>query len=155
VLTNLGNTRTDDSLRRVVVLAGASPELGPDRRIEFSIRNLGDWSGKRVPQVAVGSSVYVNGPFGAMSTDREPGQGFVLIAAGIGITPLRSMILTIKDRGDLRPVLLLYAARTIDDMVYRQELETLQRQMNLKVVLVLSEPPNGWTGERGHIDIVC
>ncbi|HUO91928.1 MAG TPA: ferredoxin reductase family protein [Rhizomicrobium sp.] len=130
----------------------SSAELGPDRRIELSIRSLGDWSGKRVPKVSAGSSVYVNGPFGGMSTDREPGQGFVLIAGGIGITPLRSIILTMKDRGDLRPVLLLYAANTIDDMVYRQELEALQQKMNLKLVLVLMEPPAGWTGERGNID---
>jgi predicted ferric reductase len=132
----------------------SSAELGSDRRMEFSIRNLGDWSGERVPQVAVGSSVYVNGPFGAMSIDREPGQGFVLIAGGIGIAPLRSMILTMKDRGDPRSVLLFYAAHTIDGVVYRQELETLQRQMNLKLVLVLSQPPSDWTGERGHIDTV-
>jgi predicted ferric reductase len=130
----------------------SSAELGPDRRIELSIRNLGDWSGQRVPQVLVGSLVYVNGPFGAMSIDREPGQGFVLIAGGIGITPPRSMILTMKDRGDVRPVLLFYAATTIDGVLYRQELEALQRQMNLKVILVLSKATSDWTGERGHID---
>jgi len=130
----------------------SSAELGSDRRIEFSIASLGDWSGRRVPQAAVGSSVYVNGPFGAMSTDREPGQGFVLIAGGIGITPLRSMMLTIKDRGDPRPVVLFYAAATLNDLVFRQELEALQRQIDLKLVLVLSHPPGDWTGERGHID---
>jgi len=87
-----------------------------------------------------------------MSIDREPGQGFVLIAGGIGITPLRSMILTMKDRDDPRPVFLFYAASTIDGVLYRQELETLQRQMNLKLVLVLSKPASDWAGERGHID---
>ncbi len=130
----------------------SSAELGPDRRIEFGIRNLGDWSGQQVPQVAVGSSVYVNGPFGGLSIDREPGQGFLLIAGGIGITPLRSMILTMKDRGDVRPVVLLYAANNFEAAIYHQELETLQSEMNLKVVFVLAEPPSTWTGERGHID---
>jgi NAD(P)H-flavin reductase len=84
--------------------------------------------------------------------DREPGQGFVLIAGGIGIAPLRSLILTMKDRGDIRPVLLFYAASNIDGTVYRQELEALQGNMNLKLILVLSKPSNDWTGERGHID---
>jgi len=132
----------------------SSAELGPERRIEFSIRNLGDWSGQRVPQVAVGSSVYVNGAFGGLSIDREAGQGFVLIGGGIGIAPLRSMILTMKDRGDFRPVILLYAAHNFEAVIYRNELEALQQQMNLKVVFVLSQPPSGWTGERGHIDTV-
>lgn len=130
----------------------SSAELGPDRRIEFGIRKLGDWSAQQIPKVAVGSSIYVNGPFGRLSIDREPGQGFMLIAGGIGITPLRSMILTMKDRGDVRPVVLLYAANNLEAVVYRQELETLRRQMNLKVVFVLAEPPTDWTGERGHID---
>jgi len=130
----------------------SSAELAPDRRIEFSIQDLGDWSGRQIPRAAVGAAAYVNGPFGAMSIDREPGQGFVLIAGGIGITPLRSMILTMKDRCDARPVILFYAAHKLEAVVYRQELESLQQQMNLKVVMVLSEPPNEWTGERGHID---
>jgi len=130
----------------------SSAELGPERRIEFTIGDLGDWSGRQVPQVAVGATAYVNGPFGAMSIDREPGQGFVLIAGGIGITPLRSMLLTMRDRGDVRPVLLLYAASNLDTVLYRQELENLRSQMNLNVVVVLSEPPANWTGEHGHID---
>jgi predicted ferric reductase len=130
----------------------SSAELGPGRRIEFAIRDLGDWSGQLVPRVAVGSSVYVNGAFGALSVDREPGQGFVLIAGGIGITPLRSMILTMKDRGDLRPVVLLYAASNLEDVIYRQELEALQHQLNFRLVLVLSHPPADWAGERGHLD---
>lgn len=130
----------------------SSAERGPDRRIEFAIRDLGDWSGRRVPQLAVGSRVYLNGPFGGLSIDREPGQGFVLIAGGIGITPLRSMILTMKDRGDMRPVVLLYAARNLEAVAYRQELEIVQGQMNLKLVLVLAEPRGDWAGERGFID---
>jgi predicted ferric reductase len=130
----------------------SSAELGPERRMEFSIRAFGDWSGRQVPAVAAGSTVYVNGPFGALSIDRAPGQGFVLIAGGIGITPLRSMILTMKDRGDVRPVLLFYGARNLQGIVYRQELERLKSEMNLEMIPVLEEPPGGWTGERGYID---
>jgi predicted ferric reductase len=130
----------------------SSAELGPDRTIEFSIRNLGDWSGDRVPVVSPGSTMYVNGPFGAFSLDREPGQGFVLIGGGIGITPLRSMILTMRDRGDTRPVILLYGARNRDAVVYREELESLQQEMALQVIWVFDKPDADWTGERGYID---
>src|SRR5271165_3874003 len=37
----------------------SSAELGPDRTLEFGIRNLGDWSGTRVPAIAIGSKAYV------------------------------------------------------------------------------------------------
>jgi predicted ferric reductase len=130
----------------------SSAELGPDRTIEFGIRNFGDWSGPQVLAARAGSTVYVNGPFGAFSLDREPGQGFVFIAGGIGITPLRSMILTMRDREDVRPAILLFGARTFGALVYRQEFEALQQEMALTTVWVLEEPPADWTGERGYID---
>jgi len=129
----------------------SSAELGADRRVEFSIRNLGDWSGGRVPAVREGADVYVNGPFGAFSLDREPGQGFVLVAGGIGITPLRSMILTMKDRGDVRPIVLFYGARDWDAVVYREELLALEAQMDLEIVWVFEQPPPGWKGETGFL----
>jgi predicted ferric reductase len=129
----------------------SSAELGPERRVEFSIRDLGDWSGTRVPQVAAGSTMYLNGPFGGFSLDREPGQGFVLVGGGIGITPLRSMILTMRDRGDVRPIILFYGARNWDAVVYRDELQALEKAMNLKVVWVFEKPDAGWTGETGYI----
>jgi len=129
----------------------SSAELGPQRRVEFSIRDLGDWSGTRVPAVAPGSTMYLNGPFGGFSMDREPGQGFVLVGGGIGITPLRSMLLTMRDRGDVRPAILFYGARNWDAVVYRDELQALERQMNLKIVWVFEKPDADWTGERGYI----
>jgi predicted ferric reductase len=130
----------------------SSAELGPDRIVEFGIRDLGDWSGRTVPAIAPGATMYVNGPFGAFSLDREPGQGFVLIGGGIGITPLRSMIVTMRDRGDVRPVILFYGARNREAVVYHDELEALRQQMSLQIVWVFERPEADWTGERGYID---
>ena len=95
--------------------------------------------------------MYVNGPFGAFSLDREPGQGFVLVAGGIGITPLRSMILTMRDRGEVRPVILFYGARDWDAVVYRHELEELQDEVLLTVVWVFERPGPNWKGECGYV----
>jgi predicted ferric reductase len=130
----------------------SSAELGADRIVEFGIRDLGDWSGRTVPAMAPGATMYVNGPFGAFSLDREPGQGFVLIGGGIGITPLRSMIVTMRDRGDARPVILFYGARNREAVVYHDELEALRRQMSLQIVWVFERPDADWKGERGYID---
>jgi ferredoxin-NADP reductase len=96
--------------------------------------------------------MYLNGPFGAFSLDREPRQGFVLIGGGIGITPLRSMILTMRERGDVRPVILFYAARNWDAVIYRDEIEALTATMSLEVIWVLEKPEADWSGERGYID---
>jgi predicted ferric reductase len=120
-----------------------------DGRVEMSIRNLGDFT-SGIHKVPVGQRVYLDGPYGAF-TIGNPADMHVLIAGGIGVTPMMSMIRTLADRGDRRPVTLLYGSRDWDSITFREELEALQARLNLTVVHVLADPPSGWTGERGFI----
>ena len=64
----------------------------------------------------------------------------VLIAGGVGITPMMSMIRTLADRGDKRPVILLYGSKDWESITFREELETLKARLNLTVVHVLADP---------------
>jgi ferredoxin-NADP reductase len=75
----------------------------------------------------------------------------VLIAGGIGITPMMSMIRTLADHGDRRPVILLYGSKDWGSIIFREALEALKERLNLAVVHVLADPPAGWTGEQGFI----
>jgi ferredoxin-NADP reductase len=75
----------------------------------------------------------------------------VLIAGGIGVTPMMSMIRTLADRGDERPVILLYASKDWESTTFREDLETLKARLDLTVVYVLQNPPIAWTGEQGYI----
>ena len=81
-------------------------------------------------------------------------ESFVLIAGGIGMSPLYSMASTLAEREDCRELFVFYAASTASDLLFRQELDALDRQhTKLKVVYVLSkEAPPGWSGERGRVD---
>ena len=106
--------------------------------------------GSAIPKVSEGQRVYLDGPYGAF-TIGNPADMHVLIAGGIGVTPMMSMIRTLADRGDRRPVTLLYGSRDWDSITFREELEALQARLNLTVVHVLANPPAGWTGERGFI----
>jgi len=121
-----------------------------DGRIEMSIRNLGDFT-SGISGVQVGKRVYVDGPYGAF-TIGNPADMHVLIAGGVGITPMMSMIRTLADRGDKRPVVLLYGSKDWESITFREELEALEKRIDLKVVHVLASPPAGWTGEKGYID---
>jgi ferredoxin-NADP reductase len=76
----------------------------------------------------------------------------VLIAGGVGITPMMSMIRTLADRADKRPVILLYGSRDWESVTFREELDALPQRLNLSVVHVLEKPPAGWTGEKGYIN---
>lgn len=128
-----------------------SAERAPE--LEFTIKNLGDFT-SRVKDIPVGQRVYVDGPFGALSADRHPrAGGFVFIAGGIGITPMISHLRSMADRGETRPLVLLYGSRDEESITFREELESLQQRLpNLKVVHVLTKPSPAWTGERGFID---
>jgi predicted ferric reductase len=119
-------------------------------RIEFGIKALGDFSAA-IADVPPGTRAFVDGPHGAFSVDRYPAPGYVLVAGGVGITPFMSILRTMADRGDPRPVLLLYADKKWEDVAYREDLDELRGRMNLDVVYVLEEPDDDWDGEEGYI----
>lgn len=121
-----------------------------DGRVEMTIRNLGDFT-SAIARVPVGQRVYLDGPYGAF-TIGNPADMHVLIAGGVGITPMMSMIRTLADRGDERPVILLYGSKDWESITFREELEAMEARLDLTVVHVLSDPPAGWKGERGYIN---
>ena len=129
---------------------GSSSAAVTDGRVEMSIRNLGDFT-SAIHEVPVGTRVYIDGPYGAF-TIGHPADMHVLIAGGVGITPMMSMLRTLADQGDKRPVTLLYGSKDWESITFREELEALKERLDLTVVHVLENPPEGWTGERGFID---
>lgn len=127
--------------------SGSAEQRG---RLEFTIKELGDFT-RRIRQVVPGQLVCVDGPYGAFCIDRHPAPGYVLVAAGIGIAPIMAMLRTLADRRDGRSLLLVYAYHTWERLTFREEIERLRERLNLRVVTVLWEAPQGWTGETGLI----
>ena len=54
---------------------------------------------------------------------RNPKTKLVFIAGGIGITPFRSMLRYLLDKHEVRPIVLFYSNRTVNDIVYVDVLE--------------------------------
>ena len=79
-------------------------------------------------------------------------EGFVLIAGGVGITPMLRMLRTLSDRGDRRHHHLLVGARTVDELMLRGEIDQLRDELDLAVTEVIEVPPDDWPGETGRID---
>jgi len=147
---NMG--RTPFHLEQHPISMSSVGDVPPGGALSFTIRDLGDWSGKVVPALRPGHRVWVDGPYGVFSTDREEGPGYVLLGGGIGVAPLVSMIETLAAREDRRPVVLLYGAHREEDLTLRERIEALRSRLDLRIAYVLESPPQGWTGESGYID---
>jgi predicted ferric reductase len=127
----------------------ASTATTPWRK-EFTIKALGDFS-EIVAGLRPGRTVHLDGPHGAFTLDGLRSDGFVFIAGGVGVTPMLSMLRTLAARGDRRPVVLVVAGRTADELLHRHENETWAHELDLRVVEVLEEPPRHWDGHAGWL----
>ena len=96
--------------------------------------------------------MWIDGPHGVLSSDREQGMGYILIAGGIGITPLYAMCQTMAERGDARPVVLFYGSEDWESLTFREELDQLVDSLDITIVYVLASPDQDWEGETGFIN---
>lgn len=117
--------------------------------LSFAIKALGDFTAT-LGEIQPGEIAYVDGPYGAFSCDRHrQAAGYGFIAGGVGIAPIMSMLRTLADRGEVRPLALIYCNRVWEHVVFREELQALAGRLDLRLVHVLGEPPPTWDGERG------
>jgi predicted ferric reductase len=118
---------------------------------EFTIRHTGDFT-RALRRLPIGATVWVDGPHGAFTNDVETSAGFVMIAGGVGITPMMSMLRTAAHRCDPRPYRLVVVASAPEDLLFRAELAQLRRIVDLEVTEVLRRPVEGWSGPTGDIN---
>jgi len=91
----------------------------------------------------------VRGPIGGYFVWEDDGRPVLLVGGGSGVVPLMSMI---RSSAGSTPIRLLYSSRTLDDVIYRKELDSRVGD-NLEVFQTLTwEQPPGWTGYTRRID---
>jgi predicted ferric reductase len=121
------------------------------KTLQFTIKELGDFT-RTIKNIPVGEIAYVDGPHGVFTTDHYPhAAGFVFIAGGVGIAPIMSMLRTLADRNDPRPLHLIYGNAEWDRVLFREEIEALKNRLDLQVAHALKAPPPDWQGRQGMI----
>jgi len=105
-------------------------------------------------ELRVGDRLELRGPIGGYFVWNPALTGPVfLIAGGSGIVPFRSMLRHRAAIKSVVPVRLLYSSRSLDDVIYRDELMHLAAYDEVDVRLALTrEWPQRWAGHRGRID---
>lgn len=119
--------------------------------IRVSIKQSGDFT-SRISRIPPGTSVIVDGPHGGFTAALATQPGTLLIAGGIGITPMRAMIEPLRAAG--REVTLLWGMRQRADIVFGNEWRALAEDSSLAVHHVFSHDPEG-PGEHGQINREC
>jgi len=148
MLVNLG-----EKLVHPMSLSDCPEETG---YIEFTKRMTGSPYCRRLESLAKGETVIVKGPAGNFLCD-ESDAAIVLIAGGIGITPIRSILKNHeRKQGAPRKIILIYGNLNREDIAFRDELENLQLP-DYRLVHVLSDTAGMENAHRGFItsDIIA
>ena len=100
-----------------------------------------------------GSTVGVRGPFGtSWGLDTAVGRDLVIVAGGVGLAPLRPVLLgALAAREDYGRVVLIAGARTQREFLYSTELAAWQQHPGLEVHQTVDVPIHGWLGETGFV----
>ena len=100
-----------------------------------------------------GHLIGVRGPFGSSwPVAEEPGRDFLIVAGGIGLAPLRPALYALmRERERYRKIVLLYGARTPEDILYRRELERWRGKFDLEIQVTVDRGSSGWRGNVGVV----
>ena len=114
----------------------------------------GEVSPYLVDELRPGDELELRGPIGGYFVWEEAlGGPLLLLAGGSGIVPLRSMLRHRAAVESTVPVRLLYSARTLDDVIYREELAQRAAGDGIDIRFTLTRAqPEGWSGYRRRID---
>jgi len=113
--------------------------------LRITIKELGDWS-KALQDVRVGTRVFIEGPYGVLTGARRTRPKVLLLAGGIGITPLRALLEALPaKRGDLT---LIYRVRDAREIIFRDEIDALANARGAKVHYIVGRR----NGARDQLD---
>lgn len=129
----LQHTKTDArGARRYFTLASSPTEK--ELRLGVKFYPNGSSFKKALLGLQAGDEVMAAALGGDFVLPKNPNQKIVFIAGGIGITPYRAMLKYLVDTNQKRDIALLYAAKTSDDIVYRDVIDAARQQLGLKTV---------------------
>ena len=126
----------------------------PGEPLAITVQRLddGEVSPYLTDELRAGDDLELRGPIGGYFV-WGPGDGgpLLLLAGGSGIVPLRAILRHRERTGSEVPVRLLYSARSLDDVIYRGELDRPAAGVEVIRTLTRHQPP-GWAGYARRVD---
>ncbi|MEJ2165482.1 MAG: FAD/NAD(P)-binding protein [Desulfobacterales bacterium] len=125
----------------------------PTRSSSFQlcVRPVGNVS-RALCELSADDWVGIRGPYGRgyFPVEAMQGRDVLILAGGIGLAPLRSLINYIRDRrSEYGRLVIVYGAKTPAAILFRAELETWRREAGTEVIVTVDEPDENWQGRAG------
>lgn len=120
--------------------------------LQFSVMKAGEVS-SALHDLAVGDQVGVRAPLGNwFPYEQMKGKKILFIGGGIGLAPLRTLILFILDnRTDYGDITIIYGARTPNDLCYKDELKEWEARTDVNMILTVDNEFPGWDKRVGLV----
>lgn len=118
---------------------------------QLCIRNIGNVSGA-LHRMKEGSKVGIRGPFGNgyFPYEKMKNHNVLIIAGGLGLAPLMSLIRYILDsRDDYKEIMIIYGAVNPASILYKEDIGEWCKRDDIRVCLTVDNPDDKWTGEIG------
>ncbi len=121
---------------------------------EMVVRRVGNVT-NAMHKLKAGDKIGIRGPFGhGFNLDEFKGRDVVIVAGGIGLVPLRSLINTILDpsqRKDYGRLIILYGAKTENEFLFRDELKMWEEREDVELKITVDRKTPNWNGHVGVI----
>lgn len=121
-------------------------------RLVHTIRAVGPAS-TALARLGPGDALGLRGPFGVgWPMEQAVGRDVVVIAGGLGLAPLRpALYRLLAERERYGSIVLLYGTRSPEEILFRRELESWRRRLDIDIEVTVDHAVGDW---RGHVGVV-
>lgn len=124
-----------------------------DDYIDMAIKKTGELT-DALHEIEEGQEIGIRGPYGnGFPLEYLKGKDIVFIAGGIGLAPVRSVIMhCLKNRADYGKLTIIYGARSVEDLCFKDDLfNNWPKEENTQVYVTIDRPQEGWEGHVGFV----
>jgi len=129
-----------------------SGDPAESRRLIHTVRAVGAVSAA-LTDLGPGDAIGLRGPFGVgWPMEEAIGRDVIIAAGGLGLAPLRpALYRLLAERARYGKIILLYGSRSPGDILFRHEIESWRRSLDIEIEVTVDHAASDW---RGHVGVV-